>query len=631
MRRAFVFDRALGNIYAPHVERSMHSLWARVREHKIIQWAVAYLGAALALAHGAEIVSDALHWPEGVWRVVVLALMVGFPIALTLAWYHGHKGLTQVNAGELWIISLLLLIGAVFFMGTLRTERAHDARADASEAVAGSGTDAAARAAGRPAAKPNMVAVTPFANRSADPDQESLADGLSDEIINSLNRVRGLTVTGASSSFYFKGKNENMRTIGEMLNADNVLGGSVQKSGDRLRVTAELVDVRSGRRLWGDSYERVFDDVFTIQDDITKKVAEALQIALGVGDLGSRPGMTRNVAAYEEFVKAMGLFREFRPDSFESSIEHFQRALALDESFSLAWIELASVCRFGAQEVPARNGEWRRLAVDAADRARKLTPDAPTVLEWDARRSADRGSWREAAAFYETRLPEISAKSGDYAAAAFGAGRFMWQVGRSGDAIRYLERARAVDPLDAAVALELGDAYADAGFPEVALKEFDRGLRLNGLRDPMVGFSLMTALATNSRDEIERRVALLSAQDPHVSLTPFLDDFAAGAAEIRRRAAADSPFEDTITPLVLAHWAAYYGDPDTALALLRGVPRELNSGEIAQTLWRPVFRNMRKLGGFKNLVTDLGLVDYWRKYGWSDFCRPVGERDFACE
>ena len=609
----------------------MHSLWARIREHKIIQWAVAYLGAALALAHGAEIVSDALHWPEGVWRVVVLALIAGFPIVLTLAWYHGHKGLAQVTAGELWIISALLLIGAVFFTATLRTERAQGGRPDASDAVAGRGTEATARAAERPAAQANMVAVTPFVNRSGDPGQESLADGLSEEIINSLNRVRGLTVTGASSSFYFKGRTESVHTIGEMLNADNVLGGSIQKSGDRLRVTAELVDVRSGRRLWGDSYERMFDDVFLIQDDITKKVAEALQIALGVGDLGRRPGMTRNVAAYEEFVKAMGLFREFTPDSFQSSIEHFQRALALDQSFSLAWIELASVCRYGAQEVPSRSREWRRIAVDAADRARKLTPEAPLVLEWDARLRADRGSWGEAAAFYETRLPEISVKNGDYKAEAFYAGRFMWQVGRSADAIRYLERARAVDPFDAVVALELGDAYADAGFPEAASKEFDRGLTLNGYRDAMIGFSLVAALATNSRDEIERRVALLGADGPHIAPARFLDDFAAGAADVRRHAANESPFPDVVTPLVLAHWAAYYGDPDTALALLRGIPRDLNSGEIAQTLWRPVFRNMRKLGGFKNLVTDLGLVDYWRRYGWSDFCRPAGERDFACE
>ena len=94
--------------------------WTRIREHKVIQWGVAYLGAALALAHGAELVSDALHWPGAVWRTIVLALIVGFPIALTIAWYHGHKGLTQISAGELSIVSVLVLIGAVFFSAALR-------------------------------------------------------------------------------------------------------------------------------------------------------------------------------------------------------------------------------------------------------------------------------------------------------------------------------------------------------------------------------------------------------------------------------------------------------------------------------------------------------------------------------
>src|SRR5688572_7647180 len=98
------------------------AFWSRVRENKVIQWAVAYLGAALALAHGAELVTHALHWPDGVWRGVVLMLIVGFPIAVTLAWYHGHKGLTKMSQGELAIVSVLLLIGAVFFTASLRPD-----------------------------------------------------------------------------------------------------------------------------------------------------------------------------------------------------------------------------------------------------------------------------------------------------------------------------------------------------------------------------------------------------------------------------------------------------------------------------------------------------------------------------
>jgi tetratricopeptide (TPR) repeat protein len=317
------------------------------------------------------------------------------------------------------------------------------------------------------------------------------------------------------------------------------------------------------------------------------------------------------------------------------AIEHYRRAIELDESFVLAWLALANAYLFGAQNVPAQSVAWRQAWLDAIERARAIAPDHPGVLGWDALRSAERGSWREAAVFLQERPPELRAGYGSSIQETVAQGNFLMIVGRSTEAISFLERARTLEPLDPGIALFLGDAYANVGaFPQ-ALAEFDRGVQLESLVDVLHGFAAFTALASGDRATAERHLAAFS--DPRAtggstmrSMARFLDDPATGAAEVRRLLNAES-FQDFVTPNILAHWAAYYGDADTALALLRGIPAEGNSQQLAHSLWRTVFRDMRKLPGFKDFVSDLGLVAYWREFGWSDFCRPVGDDDFECE
>lgn len=480
------------------------------------------------------------------------------------------------------------------------------------------------------------VAVLPFVNDSPDPEQQYFVDGLSGELINALNRIPGLAVAGRVSSFYFKGRNEDLRTIGDALRVQYVLSGSLQTSGDRLRIGAELVDVRTGRRVWGDTYERPRDDIFEIQDDITAHVARVLQIPLGVGILGRVPGSPSSVAAYEELVKGEGYLRELRADLFQPAIDHYLRATELDEESSMAWIGLAYAYATGAGNLPERAAEWRRLATEAADRARALTPTALHVLLWDAQLSVGRGDWSDAAAFYdrvdEVRFPYLAQEYGPTMNAWFLKGSFLLQVGRIREAIAHLEKARSLDPLNPLNTLLLGDAYADTGAYAAALAELDRGMRQGGLTAALQGYAVAVALATGDRAEIERRLAALwdsPATDRHRRMGQFLDDPAAGAAELRTYLAAEPGAPEIIPLLVLAHWAAFYGDPHAALELLRRIPRELAAPDIALALWRPLFRDVRRLAEFEAFVRELGLAAYWQGYGWPDLCEPDGD-DFAC-
>ena len=609
------------------------AFWRQVHDNKVIQWGLAYLGTALALAHGAELLGHAFHRPDAVWRTIVIALVVGFPVALTVAWYHGHRGLKSFSAPETAIISVLLLIGAVFFYAATRPANEHSAPVPVTTlpATDASSIDARTTPAQPPAASvlPNSVAVLPFANTSSDPDQEYLADGLSEELMSSLASIDELQVTGRTSSFYFKGKNEDLRTIGETLGVQNILEGSVRKSGEQLRITTQLVNARTGYQLWSEIYERTPDDIFAIQDDIAKSVAEALQITLGVGELGRIPGMTRNVAAYDELLKGRALASQFHAEAMRSAIEHLNRAVGIDPSFSLAWSTLASTYVNGSRLASTEGDEWRRRGAEAADRAKELTPDAPFVLISEAYARVNEGAWREAAVLLD-QLPALATSAGSYAIMSAVRSQFLTFVGRTGDAITLAERARAAEPLSSGIALLLGEAYAASGALDAALNEFDRGLQFGEFIGPLRTNALMTALASGDRDEISRRIeASTDGRDISIAMARFLDNPAGAASEIRSLAASvgESPFGLSF----LATWAAYYGEHETALALLRRIPASRNSDILTLSIWRPIMGDVRKLPGFKDLVQETGLVEYWREYGWADFCRPIGDNDFTCE
>jgi tetratricopeptide (TPR) repeat protein len=301
--------------------------------------------------------------------------------------------------------------------------------------------------------------------------------------------------------------------------------------------------------------------------------------------------------------------------------------VALDPEFSAAWFALGFAYESGAFVYPELADEWRPKSAAAVDRGRTLAPNSPLALLTDANKNAERGAWREAAAFFEREQPAVLKYP--TLRGRFAAGDFLLRVGRTREAIRYFERARADEPLSAEVALFLGEAYADAGALAPALAEFDRGREFGELRLFIARGALQVALASGDRQEIDRRYVAALENDlvePNFDevMGRFLDDRESGAAEIRRVAASEV-IEQPFVAYMLADWAAYYDEPETALLLLR------NTSGAALAMWRPLFADMRKLPGFKDLVREMGLVDYWREFGWSDYCRPIGDDDFECE
>jgi serine/threonine protein kinase/Tfp pilus assembly protein PilF len=189
-------------------------------------------------------------------------------------------------------------------------------------------------------ARAPSIAVLPFANLSADKENEYFSDGLAEEIINALAQLHGLQVTARTSSFYFRGKEADIREIGTMLNVENVLEGSVRKSGNRIRVTAQLINVTNGYHLWSERFDREMTDVFAIQDEISQAIADRLRVRLA----GEKPLVkryTENVEGYNLYLKARYQSYKMKPESLAKSKEYYEQALAADPNYALAWYGLA--------------------------------------------------------------------------------------------------------------------------------------------------------------------------------------------------------------------------------------------------------------------------------------------------
>jgi TolB-like protein/Tfp pilus assembly protein PilF len=200
-------------------------------------------------------------------------------------------------------------------------------------------------------AKEKSIAVLPFVNMSADPEQEYFSDGISEDIINTLVRVPNLKVTGRTSSFHFKGKNIDMREIGQTLNVQTLLEGSVRSAGNRIRITAQLIDVNSGFHLWSEKYDRVLDNVFEVQDEIARTIVEKLQITLS-GNPAQSIGreQTQSVEAYQHYLRGRSLLYK-RGKFLKNALQEFQKALESDPEYALAYSGLAdtytTLCYYG--------------------------------------------------------------------------------------------------------------------------------------------------------------------------------------------------------------------------------------------------------------------------------------------
>ena len=221
------------------------------------------------------------------------------------------------------------------------------------------------------------IAVLPFVNMSADKADEYLCDGMTEELVNVLSKVKGLRVPGRSSSFAFKGRTEEdiFRKVGEQLHVNSVLEGSVRKAGDKLRVTAQLINVADGFHLWSETYDGDMKDILAMQSDVAQRVVEALQVQLGVDEaraLTKKP--TENAEAYRLYLLGRYHFAKFTRAGWTNAIQYFEQALQVDPNYTLALCGLADTYGWaGGQILPGKEA-WAK-EIELAQKALALDPN----------------------------------------------------------------------------------------------------------------------------------------------------------------------------------------------------------------------------------------------------------------
>ena len=351
-----------------------------------------------------------------------------------------------------WKLELGAAVVAVVALGIWLLVRDKPAAPAETKPVASASSAGPAAAA----AETSSLAVLPFVDMSADKDQEYFSDGLTEELLNALVKIPDLKVTGRTSSFAFKGKTEDLRTIGEKLGVANILEGSVRKSGDKIRVTAQLVKVADGFHLWSQTYDRTLDDIFAVQDDIARSVAQKLQVTL-LGQAKEKP----DAEAYDLVLQARFVMQAATRDSVRRAREMLERALSLSPDYAPAWAEIGLA--HGREVELASTSEDRRRASErmreALAKALALDPQLAVthsrmalvqMADWDFEAAQDSAE-KALAADPKNPIPLANAAT-VYAS-----------LGRTEQANALLERAVEADPLNPISLSNLAGNYAQVG------------------------------------------------------------------------------------------------------------------------------------------------------------------------
>ena len=447
----------------------MNVFFERLKQRKLVQWALAYAAAAFALLQGVDIIAQRFGWAESIERGLIVALAVGLCVTIVLAWYHGDRGAQRVTGTELLILALLLAIGGGL-LWRLAAAPANVAAADAAKPLAGPSTPIPDKS----------IAVLPLTNESGEKDQQYFSDGLSEDLITALSQFAGLKVIGRNSSFQFRDTKLPSASLGQALGVAHLLEGSVRRAGDVVRISAMLVNAADGSTLWSQHYDRPYKDLFALQDDITRSVADALKAKLLDGS-GARVQSERppsgNLEAWNAWSRGRFHDAMINPADARKAIGFYEQAISLDPRYARAyasaavsWVTLAGTFLSGEEQ---RQAYVKARA--ASDEALRLDPDLAAghaarglLLQW-----VD-FDWTGAEAEYR-RAAELAPAD---ALARFTLARMSATLGHPQQAISMLREALTIDPRNGSAWHWLGWTLAAVGQVEEAEQAARRAVTL---------------------------------------------------------------------------------------------------------------------------------------------------------
>ena len=458
-----------------------------LKRRKVYRVALVYSGVGWVLLEAADVVLPRLGFPDWTVNVVLAVVLLGFPLALVFAWIFDfsaqgvvrtqpvtpvtHHRFSFISIAEFLLICVLVVTVGYLYVDRLSLQKG---MVELESAVQGNlGAD-------QPAV-PNpeqyrAIAVLPFADMSEPGDQAWFAEGVAEELLHALAGIEGLQVMARTSSFAFKDTDKTIAEIANILNVQAVLEGSVRRSGDRVRITAQLVDAESGYHIWSGSYEHQLDDIFKLQDELAKAVVQALRIELGV-DI-SRPlvvEQTVNPEAYNWFIRGRALFDFGNFQTTALAISYLERAVEADPDYATAWGYLAYAQISTMQWQPFELAS--SVAIPAYERALALDPGQSEALATKALaiQILDH-DWETAGKLYQRAIEAEGSSNALQLYAIW----YLQNIGQAQRAIKLINvEAEKRDPLHAGYKANLALLYVWNGNAEVAVRKAREALDLN--------------------------------------------------------------------------------------------------------------------------------------------------------
>jgi TolB-like protein len=601
------------------------SFFAELKRRNVVRVGIAYVVIGWLLAQIAELAFDAFGAPDWVLKSVLVMLLLGLPLVLFIAWafeitpegvklekhVDRSKSITARTGRKIDRIIIGVLVAAVGFL-LLDKFYFEESPATVDEIIA---------------TESQSIAVLPFVNMSDDNDH--FADGLSEELLNLLAKIPDLKVAGRTSSFAFKGINRDLREVGNALDVTKVLEGSVRRSGERLRITAQLINVADGYHIWSETYNREMADIFDIQDDVAASITDALQLHLTPGS--DRP--TQNAEAYAIYLEALALQTYTSGDDVFLAQELLDKAIALDPAFALAyelksifywlqagWLVDAPTSQKLAYEAAMRALELDPTLADARSYAGTAHPDWNWIMEFDA--------LEELVRIEPNNIGALEALTYD-----------MIIGGYFYESVRLTERIIELEPIAALGYWRNGEALSAAGRRSEAHASFERAAELSDARSMwMLGGDFLTrgddenaiiwfekSFSALGYDPAEVRPFIEKVRDPD-SGKSFLDQWI--AAEVAKA----SNIDERRQPY---YWYLFFGYLDDYWAGIEVLAGDISAGWTnADTLEQGgmVFRHtgFAKHPKYLPWSESSSLTDLWDKRGPPDHCsKESGE--WVCE
>ncbi len=458
----------------------MTTLIAEFRRRNVFRVAFAYIVVGWVVLQVAEFLSPLLQLPPWTVSFALYLGIVGFPFALVFAWafeltpeglrrtqdVDPDASITHETASKLNRLTIMLMgIAIVLLLAERLVNRPEESRQVAAGAATADRVESPSADTAKD--KPKSIAVLPFVNMSNDPEQEYFSDGISEELLNALAKIRDLRVAARTSSFAFKGQNQDITGIGEQLKVDTVLEGSVRKSGQRLRITAQLINVEDGYHLWSETYDRDLTDIFAIQDEISAAIVNALKVHLGQAE-AANSSKAVNLDAYNFYLLGRHSLRERTRSSLERASKEFQKAIDIEPTYTDAWVGKALATAL------LSSNNYGELSIAEADRSARamldvafgLDPDSAWAHATQALLYSNINRPREALASVN-RAIELNPNEGILYSWRFNS---LSELGNYNEALASLERAYQVDPLHPVIRGNLVLEYASNLDVEKALE-----------------------------------------------------------------------------------------------------------------------------------------------------------------